>query len=97
MAFLTYPFLSRTYLLFHLLNIDKYPLKDSTCPDGEAPVLFYLFFYLLWHNYLCSLFNDKSSFIKITTLFQKLQFSISTQFNRQKHFYFKLFSLIQQF
>ena len=29
-------------------------------------------------------------------LFQTIQFSSSTQFNCQKHFYFKLFSLIKQ-
>ena len=29
--------------------------------------------------------------------FQTIQFSINTQFNCQKHFYFKLFSLIKQF
>ena len=32
-----------------------------------------------------------------TVLFQTYQFSISTQFNCQKHFYFKLFSLVKQF
>ena len=30
-------------------------------------------------------------------LFQKIQFSMSTQFNCQKHFYFKRFSLFKQF
>ena len=30
-------------------------------------------------------------------LFQTIQFSINTQFNCQKHFYFKLFSLFKQF
>ena len=30
-------------------------------------------------------------------LFQTIQFSISTQFNREKHFYFKQFSLVKQF
>ena len=29
--------------------------------------------------------------------FQTIQFSMSTQFNYQKHFYFKLFSLVKQF
>ena len=32
-----------------------------------------------------------------TVLFQTIQFSMSTQFNCQKHFYFKLFSLVKQF
>ena len=30
-------------------------------------------------------------------LVQTIQFSISTQFNGQKHFYFKLYNLIKQF
>ena len=34
---------------------------------------------------------------KKTVLFQTIQFNISTQFNCQKHFYFKLFSLVKQF
>ena len=34
---------------------------------------------------------------KQTILFQTIQFSISAQFNSQKHFYFKLFSLEKQF
>ena len=29
--------------------------------------------------------------------FQTIQFSISTQFNCEKHFYFKLFSLVKNF
>ena len=40
--------------------------------------------------------TPKSIFIQIV-LFQTIQFSISTQFNCQKHFYFKLFSLVKQF
>ena len=32
-----------------------------------------------------------------TVLFQTIQFNISTQFNCQKLFYFKLFSLVKQF
>ena len=34
---------------------------------------------------------------KQTLLFQTIQFSTSTQFDFQKHFYFKLFSLVKQF
>ena len=30
-------------------------------------------------------------------LFLTIQFSMSSQFNCQKHFYFKLFSLVKQF
>ena len=35
--------------------------------------------------------------IQQTVLFQTIQFNISAQFNCQKHFYFKQFSLIKQF
>ena len=51
---------------------------------------------VLWHINLCRLFNSKSIFMQIV-LFQIIQFSMSTQFNCQKHFYFKLFSLFKQF
>ena len=34
---------------------------------------------------------------KDTVLFQTVQFSLSTLFNCQKHFYFKLFCLFKQF
>ena len=34
---------------------------------------------------------------KITAVFQTILFNISTQGNCQKHFYFKLFSLAEQF
>ena len=36
-------------------------------------------------------------FLQKTTLFQTIQFSMSTQFNYQKHFYFKLFGLFKKF
>ena len=52
--------------------------------------------WVLWHINLCRLFNAKSIFIKIV-LFPKIHFSMSTQFNCQKHSYFKLFSLFKQF
>ena len=42
------------------------------------------------------LFNAKSIYMKIA-LFQLFQFSMNTQFNCQKHFYFKLFSLFNEF
>ena len=38
-----------------------------------------------------------ATFIKIIILFQTIQFNMSTQFNCQKYFYFKLFSLVKQF
>ena len=50
----------------------------------------------LWYISLCCLFNAKSIFMKIF-LFQTIQLSISTQFKCEKHFYFKLFSLVKQF
>ena len=34
---------------------------------------------------------------KKSVLFQTIQFSMNTQFNYQKHFYFKLFCLTKQF
>ena len=34
---------------------------------------------------------------KKSVLFQTIQFSMSTQFNCQKRYYFKLFSLVKQF
>ena len=34
---------------------------------------------------------------KWAVLFQTIQFSMSTEFNYQKHFYFQLFSLVKQF
>ena len=46
--------------------------------------------WVLWHFNLCRLFNAKSIFMKIV-LFQTIQFSISKQFNCEKHFFFKLF------
>ena len=35
-------------------------------------------------------------FLSKILLFQTIQFSISTQFKCEKHFYFKLFSLVKQ-
>ena len=40
--------------------------------------------YLMPNPFLC----------KKSVLFKTIQFSMSTQFNCQKHFYFKLFSLV---
>ena len=34
---------------------------------------------------------------KLSVLFQTIQFSMSTQSNCQKHFYFKLFNFVKQF
>ena len=49
----------------------------------------------LWQINHCRLFNAKSFFMQIL-LFQTIRFSKSTQFNSQKHYYFKLFSLFKQ-
>ena len=51
--------------------------------------------WVLWHINLCRLFIAKFIFMQIV-LFQTIQYSMSTQFNCQKHFYFKLFSLFKQ-
>ena len=40
--------------------------------------------------------NAKSIFMQ-SVVFQRIQFSMSTQFNCQKYFYAKLFSLFKQF
>ena len=40
-----------------------------------------LFVWVLWHINLCRLFNTKSIFIQINTSFQRIQFSLSRQFN----------------
>ena len=55
-----------------------------------------MFGWVLWHIIHCRLFNAKSIFMKIV-LFQTIQFSMSTQFNCQKHSLFKLFNLFKQF
>ena len=60
------------------------------------PQLKSLVFWVLWHINLCRLPNAKSIFMKIV-LFQTIQFNISTQFKCEKHFYFKLYSLVKQF
>ena len=52
--------------------------------------------WVLWQSNLCGLFNAKSIFMQIV-LFKTINFSMSTQFNCQKYFYFKLFSLFKQF
>ena len=49
-----------------------------------------VFVWVLWHINLCRLFNAKSIFIQINS-------SISNNSVCQKHFYFKLFSLVKQF
>ena len=50
-----------------------------------------VFVWVLWYINLSRLFNAKSILYEETVLFQTIQFSISTYFNCQKHFYFKPF------
>ena len=45
---------------------------------------------VLWHINLCRLFNAKSISCKKSIPFKTIQFSMSTQFDCRKHFYFKL-------
>ena len=49
---------------------------------------------VLWHINHCKLFNAKFILYIRTVLFTTIQFSINTQFECQKQFYFKLFSLL---
>ena len=51
---------------------------------------------VLWPIKFCRLSNAKSIFMQIV-LFQTIQFRMSTQFNCQKHSYFKLINLFKQF
>ena len=64
-------------------------------------VNFIILFVYLFGFYGISTFVSYSTpnpfLYKWTILFWTIQFSISTQFNRQKHFYFKLFSFVRQF
>ena len=45
----------------------------------------------LWHISIWTLLNVKSIFIQMKKFFKTIQLSINTEFNCQKHFYFKLF------
>ena len=52
--------------------------------------------WISWHINPYRLFNTKFIFMQILH-FQTIQFNMITQFNSQKHFYFKQFSLFKQF
>ena len=71
-----------------------YPLqKGKIFPKNECPVCLLGFYGIsAFVGYLTPI----PFFIQIV-LFQTIQFSMSTQFNCQKHFYFKLLSLVKQF
>ena len=75
---------------------NRYAMRSLTL-SIYVSVCLCLFVWVLWHINLCTLFNAKSIFIQINSFFQTIQVSKSTQFNCQKRFYFKQFSLIQQF
>ena len=82
-----------------LISVNIYSHKMLTAPILlKANCLFVCLFvwfygispfvgYLMWNPFL----------YKWTILFQTVHFSMSTQFNCQKHFYFMLFSLIKRF
>ena len=62
----------------------------------------YIYIYTHRHKYRLVGFYGISTFVGYLTpnpsvLFQTIQFSMSTQFDCEKHFYFKLFSLFKQF
>ena len=63
------------------------------CKDGLVGWLFKFYGISTFAGYLM----PNAFFKQITVLFQTIQFSMSTQFNCQKHFYLKLFSLVKQF
>ena len=64
--------------------------------DGYMIFLCVVVGWVLWYINPCRLFNAKSIFYTKSVLFLTIQFSMSTQFNCQEHFYFKLFSLFRQ-
>ena len=55
------------------------------------------FFCLGFMAYFVGYLMPNPFLYKQRVLFQTIQFNISIQFNCQKHFYFKLFSLVKQF
>ena len=70
------------------------------CTHNGSGHLFVLFFCLFVFygisTFIVYLMPNPFSY-KWTILFKIIQLSISTQFKSQKHFYFKLFSLVKQF
>ena len=83
---------------FHLFKEESGKISHlgAGCVYGRVQRNCWLVVWVLWHTNLWRLFNAKSIFMLII-LFQTIQFSMSIQFNCQKHFYFKLFGLFQQF
>ena len=51
--------------------------------------------WVLWHINFVGYLMPNPFLCKLSVLFQTIQFRKSTQFNCQKHFYFKLFSLVK--
>ena len=100
--YLKYAHFDASYASYNTTSLHKRILLISIYPYLRN--MFFVFFvvvgwmvvWVLWHINLCWLFNAKSIFMKII-LFQTIQFGMSTEFNCQKRFYFKLFSLVKQF
>ena len=95
------PQLSR--MLNHLmLRFGKYGIPRST-HTRSGNTWFCLQLMIGW---LCGFYGISTSvgylmpnpfLYESTVLFQTIQFGVSTQFNCQKHYYFKQFSLVKQF
>ena len=54
------------------------------------------FVWVLWHINPCRLFNAESILCTYAIPFQTFQFSICTELKCHKHFYFKLFTLVNK-
>ena len=71
-------------------------VKDVRLFGKEQPLVGWLFGFYSISTFVGHLMPNPFSY-KQSVLFQTILFSMSTQFNCQKHFYFKLFSLFKQF
>ena len=84
-----YGFLS-TDVKDYIIPVYFFCLSLRSC----LPIAIYigwLVYWVLWHINLCRLFNAKSILCKQSVRLKTVHVSISTQFNGQKRFYFKLF------
>ena len=83
-------FLSKTNNLYLIIWI------EITIHIKDVGWLSFMACQVLWHIIVG--YSMPNSFLcKKSVLFQTIQFSMTTLFNCQKHFYFKLFSLFKQF
>ena len=82
--------LGAVFLGFHLLWRGQ-----VYCLAPEALVFRLVGFYSI--STFVGYFMPNLFLYKLSVLFQTIWFSMSTQFNRQKHLYFKLLSLLKQF